>query len=305
MIGAVSRWALGTTARICSLAAGVQDVPRSLLGVAHPVGRSGIGLDSVPSMSEMYDGLQLSVTRDYVDADGYVHLYVVPCRPLYATGGVGGACEHLPSRVGSVGWASFEAAASETGPFYVEEPTGLGVAGADYRLHYSFEFTVDFKGRAWTTTDERRISLPPSGVPPDGADGCRIQSALDSVTGSYYWPEAVVYGGDCDSDTLETVPVHIENVTGGSRDDLVVYVTGGRTAGMDLVQAWDAGQTYDTALRLGRLGLRERLLTLAGGATGTLYVNPDLADENGLVVGGGLQLWICPWCRRLLESAFA
>ena len=255
----------------------VGDVPRALLGVAHPVGEAVGGLDAVPSMSEMYDGFMLEVTRDYVDAEGYVRLYVVPCRPLYSTGGgADDACEHLPPRVGPVRSASFAAASSEAGPFYVEERGGVA---PEFRLHYSFKFTIDFQGRVWSRTDERSIS-PPREVEPDGSS-CGVSSRVDDVVGGY-WPEVTVAGGACDSDTLDTVPVSIWNVNADFSDNLVVYVTGGRTDGMDLVQLKEVGEV-GAAEPLGRLGLRERLLAFRGVGAETLYINPDLADKEGNV----------------------
>ena len=261
-------------------AEGVGDAPRALLGVVHPVGIGGGGLDVVPSMSEMYDGLELGVTRDYADEDGYVRLYVVPCRPLYATDGsdgVSGACEHLPARVGAVSSASFEAADRRTGPFYVEERDGLD---PEFLLHYSYKFTVDFQGRDWGSTDERRISPPLDEVVADG--GCQVSSELESGTG-YYWPGVTVSGGDCNSDSLDTLPVLIKNDNADFSDNLVVYVTGGRTGGMDMVRARRIGGEYADAEPFGRLGLRERLLSLDGVGSETLYVNPDLAGEDGEV----------------------
>ena len=269
---------------------------RSLLGVAHPVGAGvsadGGGFDSVPTVSDLYDGLPVTVTRDFANDGGEVDVYVVPCRPLQSgavpvADDVWGACEHLPSGRGHVRSVTFERGAGVSGPFGLVEPSA---GNAGYKLQYSVKFRVRFRGSAWHDNVERRVSLPVEEDAPAGNE-CVVSSAVE--VGSLYWPERLVSGGACDRDTLDVARVVIRNdglhgisgvdssPSGGRLDRLVVYVTGGRSHRLDLTQVNRAGLTYDGASPLGRLGVRERLLSLDYGSSGVFHVSPDLADESG------------------------
>ena len=276
---------------------------RALLGVAHPIGagvesEEGAGvLDAVPSVGELYGGRSFTVTRDYANRDGHVEIYVVPCRPLQSANvpvvdEVQGACEHLPPGNGQVLGVTFDGGdssrISEDGPFGLSEPAA---DERDYTLDYSFKFTVRFRGSAWRDQEERAVSLPLETVQSSDGD-CSVHSALDR--GVLYWPEVVVDGGACESDSLGVVEVKLVNDgrhgvaaegnrpdQGGRDDRLVVYVTGGRSSGLDQVPIWEAGLTYDSATRLGRLGVRERRLALDYDGSGAIHVSPDLANEAG------------------------
>ena len=277
---------------------------RSLLGVAHPVGLSstagdggsdrGGALDSVPAVGDFYDGLPVTVTRDFANDYGEVDVYVVPCRPLQSgavpvADDVLGACEHLPAGRGHVRDVTFEQAAFDTGPFGLVEPS---VGDPDYKLQYSIKFTVRFRGSAWHDNVERRVSLPVEEG--DAAeDECVVSSAVES--GILYWSERLVSGGACDRNTLDVARVVIRNdgrhglsgvgssPDGGRLDRLVVYVTGGRSDRLDLMQVNKAGQSYEDASPLGRLGVRERSLSLDYGSSGVFHVSPDIADKSGEV----------------------
>ena len=305
---------------------------RALLGVAHPVG-AGVGsddgssvLDAVPSVRELYSGLSLPVTRDYANRDGYVDVYVVPCRPLHSAvvpvvDEVQGACEHLPPGSGQVLGVTFNggdsSSISEDGPFGLREPAA---EERDYTLDYSFKFTLRFRGSAWRDEEERAVSLPLEVTSSDG--DCSVRSALDR--GVLYWPEVVVDGGACESDSLGGVEVNLYNNgrhglavdevrpdVGGRDDRLVVYVTGGRSDGLDEVSILKAGLTYGDSARLGRLGVRERRLALYYDGSGTIHVSPDLANEAGdvwlLVYSCGEDrlygsVGHCPLARRQFED---
>ena len=283
------------------------DGGRVLLGVYHPVGDSPTsgGFDAVPGVSELYygvgggagdasGGLPVMVTRDFADRDGYVDVYVVPCRPLVSSvvpvvDKVEGACEHLPTGGGQVLAARFDGSESIEGPFGLSEP----VEHADYVLDYSYKFRVRFLGSAWRDEDAHRVSLPVDNVAPSG-DDCVVNSIVYGEI--LYWPEVQVEGGACDSDTLDAVRVRVVNDgrhglpanqeppgAGARTDRLVVYATGGRSRGLDQVQINEAGITYEDATPLGRLGTRERKLELEYDQSGEIHVSPDLADENGNV----------------------
>ena len=277
---------------------------RSLLGVAHPVGLSstagdggsdrGGALDSVPAVGDFYDGLPVTVTRDFANDYGEVDVYVVPCRPLQSgavpvADDVLGACEHLPAGRGHVRDVTFEQAAFDTGPFGLVEPS---VGDPDYKLQYSIKFTVRFRGSAWHDNVERRVSLPVEEGDAAG-DECVVSSAVEA--GILYWSERLVSGGACDRNTLDVARVVIRNdgrhglsgvgssPDGGRLDRLVVYVTGGRSDRLDLMQVNKAGQSYEDASPLGRLGVRERSLSLDYGSSGVFHVSPDIADKSGEV----------------------
>ena len=277
---------------------------RSLLGVAHPVGlrsaaaggesgRDG-ALDSVPTVSDFYDGLPVTVTRDFANDHGEVDVYVVPCRPLQSgavpvTDDALGACEHLPAGRGHIRGVTFEQGDDETGPFGLVEPNA---GGTGYTLGYSVKFTVRFLGSAWHDDVDRRVSLPVEESVPVGGE-CVVSSAVEY--GSLYWPERSVSGGACDRDNLDVAQVTFRNdgryglssadssPTDGRLDRLVVYVTGGRSDRLDLIHVNQAGQSYDDGSPLGRLGVRERSLSLEYGSSGVFHVSPDLAGDSGEV----------------------
>ena len=275
------------------------DGGRALLGVAHPVGGvsatddDSSALDAVPAVRELYGGRSLTITRDYANRDGYVEVYVVPCRPLHSASvpvvdEVQGACEHLPPGNGQVLGATFDGSDSIDGPFGLREPRA---SERDYTLDYSFKFTLRFRGSAWRDEEERRVSLPRETLDAPSGD-CEVHSALTG--GALYWPEVVMQGGACDSDTLETVRVRLFNDgrhdlsagdarpdSGGRTDRLMVYATGGRSKGLERVSISRAARMYDDAESLGRLGVRERRLVLQYDGDGTIHVNPDLANRDG------------------------
>ena len=268
--------------------AGVAGGGRRPVGLALPLGRSGVGLagDSavggvaVPSVSEMTGGKVFTVPREYADANGRVRLYVVPCLPLYGHPPVGpfhGPCRDVARGAGDVDGVAnplvFHQADDDRGPF------GLRTSADDQTLNYSYLVTVTFN----TVPGVREVgpvSVPGVEVVPDG-DACEVTSRSDGS-----WREALIWQGACDSDTLEPVEVVFDNA-GGSYSNLAVYATGGRSDGLDLVavQRSSSGLAGESD-RLGRLGLLERIpIRLpAHGKLGVL-VTPDMAN-------GGGEIWL-------------
>ena len=252
------------------------------LGIAYPdvsTDARGIEFPRISAMSvkiaerEETGGYPLTITRDYADDDGAVRLYVVPCRPLYAEQATPeGRCADLPDRLGGVDNVRFSAAAS-TGPF------GLERALSGHKIHYSLAVTVMFRSSAWGDDDARAVSPPREWDSKTPAGSVCGLSSVES-DGELYWPEVTVAGGSCDRSNLEPVSVTISNVAGGREDNLVLYATGGRTPGLGLVQI-ERVFGGDEDAPLGRMGVRERLLALSGGSSGTVLVSPDIADRNG------------------------
>ena len=249
-----------------------------------------------PSMEVLSAGKALTVPRDFAGPDGAVRLFVVPCLPLYSEDAViQGACEDLPARVGPLEEVSFELQGALTGPFGLDRDRSL--------IRYSRGLTVIFRTGAWDDLAARSVSWPVHEYEP--AEGCGIESVLpsDGTPADVYWREVTVQGGACDRSDLSLVPVRLSNVDGAASDKLVVYVTGGRTDRLDKVRMERAGP--DPA-SYGRLGLRERELTIAGGASETLHISPDLAnteDEVWLVAyscgpGASHGSERCPRVRR-------
>ena len=255
--------------------------PLTSLGLAYPdVGDDAHGVQP-PPMVELLNGYRLSITRDYADADGRVRLYVVPCRPLYSNqSSPEGRCADLPDQMGASEDVRFLMSDSDSGPFGVRHAS----AQADgHEVLYSLVVTVMFRSSAWGDDDARAVSPPKEWdlfVPAHSACGLSSRLSDSSLVDSVYWPEVTVQGGGCDRSDLAAVPVSFTNVANGRADKLVVYATGGRTSGLDLVQV-DRVRGQDEDVPLGRLGVRERLLTLSGGESDTVLVSPDLADRNG------------------------
>ena len=266
---------------------------RVLLGVFHPVGEddADVSLDSVPAVRDFYyvdGGRAVEIARDFANRDGEVDVYVVPCLPLQAgvTPGVG-ACEHLPYGGGRVWTAEFERAANQAGPFGVTEPMG---ASTLFHVDYSLKFTVKFLGSAWADDAERKVSVPRE-VQEPWVPRCEVHST--GVGAHLFWPEITVAGGACDSDVLAPVTVNIVNdgahnrasqPSHGRTDRLLVYVSGGRSDGLDLVRLRQGGIAHGPSA-FGRKGLLERRLALpyASGdrSVAQIVVPPDLADANG------------------------
>ena len=258
----------------------------STLGLAHPdVGVEGdqdgeeaadVGI-TLPSISEMTDGYSLRITRDYAGIDGMVRLHVVPCLPLYADEDVlEGSCEDLPKRVGDIDGVLFERHEGRVGPYGLDDVHSLG-----HKVLYSHGVTVSFRSSAWGDDSARPVSTPLD-VQAPSSGGCGVSSLIPSGGSStdVYWPEVTVQGGECDRSDLSSVNVSFTNVDGGSDERLVVYATGGRTTGMGMVQVGEV-QVDGVAEPLGRLGVRERLMTLGDGGSDTVLVSADLADADG------------------------
>ena len=223
-----------------------------------------------PLMEEVSGGKRLTVPRDFAGPDGVVRLFVVPCLPLYSGDTpVQGACEDLPVRVGPLEEARFDLQSARIGPFGFVRDNSL--------IRYSRGVTVIFRTGAWDDVASRPVSWPARVHEP--SEGCGVESVLPSVgsPADVYWREVTVQGGACDRSDLSLVPVRLSNVSGAASDQLVVYVTGGRTDRLDKVRMERAGPDPSS---YGRLGLRERELTIAGGASETLHISPDLANRE-------------------------
>ena len=223
-----------------------------------------------PLMEELSGGKRLTVPRDFAGPDGVVRLFVVPCLPLYSGDTpVQGACEDLPVRVGPLEEARFDLQGTRTGPFGFVRDNSL--------IRYSRGVTVIFRTGAWDDVASRPVSWPARVHEPSGR--CGVESVLPSggSPADVYWREVTVQGGACDRSDLSLVPVRLSNVSGAASDNLVVYVTGGRTDRLDKVRMERAGPDPSS---YGRLGLRERELTIAGGASETLHISPDLANRE-------------------------
>lgn len=283
--------------------AGVAGGGRRPVGLALPIGGSGVGLAGgsavsgvgVPAVSEMTGGKVFTVPREYADANGRVRLYVVPCLPLYGHPPVGpfhGPCRDAARGAGDVDGVAnplvFNQADADRGPF------GLRTTADDQTINYSYLVTVTFN----TVPGVPRVgpvSVPGDEVMPEG-DACEVTSRSDGS-----WRETLTWQGPCDSDTLDPVEVVFSN-NGGSYSNLAVYATGGRSDGLDLVevQRSSSGLASETD-RLGRLGLLERIPVAlpAHGKLGVL-VTPDMAGRDGEVwlmaygCQGSAHVALCP-----------
>ena len=268
------------------------------LGLWYP--HSGAGVSEVsgvrlPSMESMNDGKGLTVPRDFAGLDGVVRLFVVPCLPTYSERGITlGVCEDLPARAGPVSPVLFGMEARQVGPFGYDRNTSI--------ISYSIGVTVIFRSGPDGEGVSRAVSHPPVVQAPTG-DVCGITS-IAPAGGSSYWPEVTVQGGACDRSDLNVVPVNIANASGAAGDRLVVYATGGRTEGLDKVRMRRAGVEPGDS-EFGRLGLRERVLSLsAGESSETLHVSPDLVNRRGEVwlvaysCGGASRSARCPMVNR-------
>ena len=268
------------------------------LGLWYPHSASGFSEVSgvrLPSISDMTGGKELTVPRDFAGSDGVVRLFVVPCLPVYTEGGVDlGVCEDLPARTGPISGVRFGLESLQTGPFGYDRNSSV--------ISYSVGVTVIFRSGPGGEGVSRSVSHPPVIQEPAG-DVCGITSVAPNG-GSSYWPEVTVRGGACDRSDLNVVPVNIANASGAADDRLVVYATGGRTEDLERVRMGRAG--VDAGDReFGRLGLRERVLSLAvGESSETLHVSPDLANRRGEVwlvaysCGGASRSARCPTVNR-------
>ena len=268
------------------------------LGLWYP--HSGAGVSEVsgvrlPSMESMNGGKGLTVPRDFAGLDGVVRLFVVPCLPTYSERGITlGVCEDLPAREGPVSPVLFGLEARQAGPFGYDRNTSI--------ISYSIGVTVIFRSGPDGEGVSRSVSHPPVVQVPTG-DICGITS-LAPAGGSSYWPEVTVQGGACDRNDLNAVPVTIANAGGAADDRLVVYATGGRTEGLDKVRMRRAGVDPGDS-EFGRLGLRERVLSLAAGEnSATIHISPDLANRSGEIwlvaysCGGASRSARCPTVDR-------
>ena len=116
-----------------------------------------------------------------------------------------------------------------------------------------------------------------------GVGVCGVASYFGSG-GRVYWPDRVILGGACDRNDLGDVPVSIRNVSTDGGHQLVVYATGGRSDGLDLVRVRRGGASVDAVGEpSGRMGLRRVGLRVGPGGLETVPIGPDLADQEGNV----------------------
>ena len=273
------------------------------LGMALPQGGSDVSLPgdaggtasglSLAKVSEFYDGNSFTVSRDFADRNGVVRLYVVPCLPNYAYSRPElRVCRDLAAGAGHGYPLEFRQGASDAGPF------GLETTGSGQVLHYSYVITVTFDEM---TGGDRPVSIPSRELPSSGT-ACEVVRHR-----SGHWVEALVSGGACDRDDLSPVNVSFRN-EGSDDARLAVYVTGGRSHGLDLVEVMRASRDADGPVRLGRLGrlgLLERAdLSMPPGGVDSLMVSPDMANAKGEVwllvyrCEGSLAVAICPRSAR-------
>ena len=122
---------------------------------------------------------------------------------------------------------------------------------------------------------------------PDGGMGsCEVSSYAGGAADLVYWPDRLVQGGACAPDGISPVSVSIRNPSEVASQKLVLYATGGRTAGLERVQVRRGGRTDgtdDVGEPSGEVGLRKTEMTLDAGGSGSILVDPDLADRDGQV----------------------
>ena len=247
--------------------------------------------DGRPVLSEFHlpDGYSFSVSRDYADAQGRVYIYLVPCLPWQ--GDHTATCDDLAEGTGSGQTVIFKPADEQDGPFGVDPSR----SGSDpYTLVYSQKFTVNFGNVAVGLPDDRPVSLP--ALSQESITGCTVVRGAGGV-----WPERLVQGGGCTAGVDDPVTVVVENseVTHGLQN-FIVYATGGRSDGLDLVNMRRSVGADASPAQLARLGLLERVVSVPAGDTGEarVVVTPDMAGDEGDVYllfyeCGGVSAPIC------------
>ncbi len=132
--------------------------------------------------------------------------------------------------------------------------------------------------------------------------GCTV-SASDSG-GTVYWPKMVVAGGGCDRRDLDDVSVTFSVPFSSSEERLVVYVTGGRSPGLERVNVLTA-EPGTVGERIGRFdvsvpfpedvdvsspGVRASVAAVAGFLDGKDWVQDGLVGVEQLIYDGMQQL---------------
>ena len=195
-----------------------------------------------------------------------------------------------------------------------DEPTGGAVAGpfgvttsdSDKVVQYAQRFAVYFGNVALGTDEDEPVSLPRR-VETARLTECSVTRGA-GVNG--VWPERLVQGGACSPSTLDTVDVLIKNSGSGNYQKFIVYATGGRSDGLDLVNMWRVGGVYSAEVQLARRGLFERVLPVVATSAGSakVVVTPDMAGASGDVYllfyecSDNSAVNVCPFSRRSADG---
>ncbi len=226
-----------------------------------------------PTIGEFQSGRSLTISREYADKQGLVHLFIVPCLPWH--GNNAPTCTDLEEGSGSGVEVSFSRPDldDESGPFGVETSDSNKV------VRYSQRFTVDFGNAALGTDEDEPVSLPRRTQTSRPTECSVTRGTGDNGV----WPERLVQGGACSPSTLGAVDVLVKNSGSGNYQKFIVYATGGRSDGLDLVNMRRVGGVDSPEAQLARLGLFERVLPVVATSAGSakVVVTPDMAGASG------------------------
>lgn len=230
-----------------------------------------------PTIGDFQSGRSLTVSREYADQRGLVHLWIVPCLPWHGSNKP--TCNDLTEGAGSGVTVTFGDTSAEDLP--VAGPFGVDMTSpatpTTPKVWYSQRFTVDFGNVALDSLDDEPVSLPRQTDTSSPLE-CSVSRGPGGI-----WPERLVQGGACDRSDLQPVDVLVKNSGSHGYQKFIVYATGGRSDGLDLVNMRRFASFDSAPEQLARLGLFERVLPVASTSAGSakVVVTPDMAGADG------------------------